>query len=143
MDQTVCLAQNIEQASDDKNVCGAIFLELTAAYHTVWHLGLHLKLLKARACQPMVNFITELLYSRSFVLYTSDRRASRPFRTKKGVAQGYVLASSLYNIYTSDFPETSAKRYMYAGDVALTVSAPHLRKRNLLYITIPLLLTLT
>jgi len=143
VDQTVCLAQNIEQASDDKNVCGAIFLELTAAYHTVWHLGLHLKLLKARACQPMVNFITELLYSRSFVLYTSDRRASRPFRTKKGVAQGYVLASSLYNIYTSDFPETSAKRYMYAGDVALTVSAPHLRKRNLLYITIPLLLTLT
>jgi len=28
------------------------------------------------------------------------------------------------NIYTADFPETSAKRYMYADDVALTVSAP-------------------
>jgi len=58
--------QNIEQAFDDKNVCGAIILDLTAAYDTIWHLGLHL------TCQPMVNFIMELLYSRSFVLYTSD-----------------------------------------------------------------------
>ena len=66
----------------------------------------------------------ELLYSKSFVLYTSDGQASRSFRTKNGVAQGSVLAPCLYNIYTADFPETSAKRYMYADDVALTVSAP-------------------
>jgi len=76
----------------------------------------------------MFNFIMELLYSRSFVLYTSDGQASRPFRTKNGVAQGSVLASCLYNIYAADFPETSAKRYMYADDVALTVSAPTFRE---------------
>jgi len=106
VDQLACLTQNIEQAFDDKNVFGAIFLDLTAAYDTVWHLGLHLKLLKVLACQPMLNFIMELLYSRSFEQYTSDGQASRPFRTKNGVAQGSVLASCLYNIYTADFPET-------------------------------------
>ena len=91
----------------------------------------------------MVNFIMELLYSRSFVLYTSDGQASRPFRTKNGVAQGSVLAPCLCNIYTADFPETLAKRYMYADDVGLTASARHLGKRNLFYHTISLLLTLT
>ena len=50
VDQVASLTQNIEQAFDDKNVCGAIFLDLTAAYDTVWHLGLYLKLLKELAC---------------------------------------------------------------------------------------------
>jgi len=35
VDQVDCLTQNIEQGFDDKNVCGAIFLDLTAAYNTV------------------------------------------------------------------------------------------------------------
>jgi len=131
VDQVACLTQNIEQAYDDKNVGGAIFLDLTAAYDTAWHLGLHLKPLKVLACQPMINFIMELLHSRSFVLYTSDGQASRPFRTKNGVAQGSVLAPCLYNIYTADFPETSAKRSMYVDDVALTASAPTFREAEL------------
>jgi len=41
----------MKQAFEDKNFCGAIFLDLTAAYDTVWHLGLQLKLLKVLACQ--------------------------------------------------------------------------------------------
>jgi len=61
----------------------------------------------------------ELLYWRSFVLYSNDEQTSRPFRTKNGVARGSVLLPCLYNIYTTDFPETSAKRCMYADDVAL------------------------
>jgi len=109
-DQVACLTQNIEQAFEDKNVCRALFLDLTAAYDTVCHLGLQLNFLKVLACQPIVNFIMELLCSRSFVLFTRDRYASRLFRTKSGVAQGSVLVPCLYNIYTSDFPETSAKR---------------------------------
>jgi len=73
----------------------------------------------------------ELLYSRSFVLYTSNRQASRPFRTENGVARGSVLAHCLYNIYTADFPETSAKQYMYTDDVALTGSATTFREAEL------------
>jgi len=65
------------------------------------------------------------------VLYTSDGQANRPFRNKNGVAQGSVLAPCLYNIYRAHFPETSAKRYMYADDVALTVTAPTFREAEL------------
>ena len=45
-------------------------------------------------------------------------------KLKNGVAQGSVLAPTLYNIYTSDFPDTSSNRYIYADDAALAVSAP-------------------
>ena len=65
----------------------------------------------------------ELLYSRSFVLHTSDGQTSKPHRLKNGLAQGSVLAPILYNIYTSDFPATLATRYMYADDEALKASA--------------------
>jgi len=87
------------------------------------YLGLQLKLLKVLACQPMVHrgtFVLKILCS------IHQRWTNKlPFRTKNGVAQGSVLAPCLYNIYTADFPETSAKRYMYADDVALTVSPQH------------------
>jgi len=62
-----------------------------------------------------------MLYNRSFVLFVNGK-ASRPFKLKNGVAQGSILAPTLYNIYTADFPTTSCKRYMYADDVALTCS---------------------
>ena len=48
-----------------------------ATYDTFWHLGLQLKLLKVLACHPMINFNMELLHSRSFVLYTSEKRGTR------------------------------------------------------------------
>ena len=48
-DQVVRLTQNIEEAYNNKNVCGAVFLDLTPAYDTVWHKGLHLKLSKRAA----------------------------------------------------------------------------------------------
>jgi len=142
VDQVACLTQNIEQAFEDKNVCGAIFLDHTAAHDIVWHLGLQLKLLKIRACQSMVSFIVELLYSRSFVLYTSGGQASRPFRTKNGVAQGSVLAPCFNSVYTADFPETLTKRYKYADDVALTILAPMFREAALFRTTSLLTLTI-
>ena len=123
VDQVVRLTQSIEQAFDSKHVTDAVFMDLTAAYATVWHQGLHLKLQRLLSCSHLTDFIMELLYTRSFVLYTSDGQRSRPHRLKNGVAQGSVVAPTLYNIYTSDFPATSAIRYMYADDVALTVSA--------------------
>ena len=128
VDQVARLTQSIEQAFDSKHVTGAVFLDLTAAYDTVWHQGLHLKLQRLISSGHLTDFIMELLYTRSFVLFTSDGQSSRPYRLKNGVAQGSVLAPTLYNIYTSDFPATSATRYMYDDDVALTVSATHVKE---------------
>ena len=122
LDQLIQLTDNIEESHDKGQFTGAIFLDLTAAYDTVWLQGLHLKLQHSISCSKITDLIMCLLYNRSFVLYAGCQM-SKPFRLKNGVAQGSVLAPTLYNIYTSDFPQTSSQRYMYADDVCLTFSS--------------------
>ena len=102
-------------------VTRAVFLDLTAAYDTVWLTGLHLKIQKALSCRKTTDLIMNLFYNRSFVLFAGGE-ASKPYKLKNGVAQGSILAPTLYTIYTSDFPSTSCKRYRYADDVAQTCS---------------------
>ena len=50
-----------------------------------------------------------LFYSRLFVLF-ADGEASKPYNPKNGLVQGSILAPTLHNIYTSDFPSTSSPR---------------------------------
>ena len=47
---------------------------------------------------------------------------------KNGVVKGSVLAPTLHNIYTADFPKTSGNSFMYADDVAITYSASSIAK---------------
>ena len=46
MDQTVLFAQNIEDSFEAKRKAGAVFVDLTTAYDTVWHRGLTCELLR-------------------------------------------------------------------------------------------------
>ena len=46
MDQVTLLTQHIEDSFEHNEKAGVVFLDLTAAYDTVWHRGLHLKLLR-------------------------------------------------------------------------------------------------
>ena len=46
VDQVVLLTQNIEDSFEAKRKAGAVIVDLTAAYDTVWHRGLTCKLLR-------------------------------------------------------------------------------------------------
>ena len=46
MDQVTLLTQDIEDSFQHNEKAGVVFLDLTAAYDTAWHRGLHLKLLR-------------------------------------------------------------------------------------------------
>ena len=105
-----------------------MFIDLTAVYDTVWHQGLRVKLQRMLTSNHLINFIMELLYTTSFTLFTSDGQKSRSFRLKNGVAQGSVLAPTLFNIYPADLPKTSGNCFMYADDVAITYSASSIAK---------------
>ena len=105
-----------------------MFLDLTAAYDTVWHRGLHLKLLRTIPDRHMVRFIMEMLSNRSFVVHTSDGQRSRLRRMKNGVPQGSVLSPMLFNIYISDLPETTSRKYGYADDLAILLRRPSLKE---------------
>ena len=55
VDQFVLLTQNIEDSFEAKNKAGAVFIDLTAAYDTVWHRGLTCKLLRLLLDKHMVG----------------------------------------------------------------------------------------
>ena len=105
VDQVVLLTQNIEDSFEAKKKAGAVFVDLTAAYDTVWHRGLTCKLLRLLPDKHMVKMFTELVRNRSFTLITGDSKQSRLRRLKNGVFQGSVwLPSYLTSIRTICLP---------------------------------------
>ena len=100
VDQVVLLTQNIENSFEAKKKTGAVFINLTAAYDTLWHRGLTCKLLRLFPDKHMIRMIMELVRNRSFTLTTGDSKQSRLCRFKNDVPQGLVLAPLLFNIYT-------------------------------------------
>ena len=61
MNQVVLLTQNTEDSFEAKKKAGAVFVDLTAAYDTVWHRGLTCKLLRLLPDKHMVRMIMELV----------------------------------------------------------------------------------
>ncbi|KAJ3598698.1 hypothetical protein NHX12_002200 [Muraenolepis orangiensis] len=123
-DQVTQLCQDIENSFQDNEKAGVVYLDLTAAYDTVWHRGLHLKLLRTIPDRHMVKFIMETLSNRSFILQTSSGQCSRLRRLKNGVPQGSVLSPMLFNVYIHDLPDTASRKYGYADDLAIMLSRP-------------------
>ena len=117
--QIVKLTDDIEESFEKGKKAGAVLVDLTAAYDTVWHHGLILKLLRTIPDRHLVRFLATLLANRSFLLKTSDGQTSRPRRLRNGVPQGSVLSPLLFNIYISDLPRTASQQYGYADDLAL------------------------
>ena len=119
VDQVILLTQDIEDTYENREKAGAVIVDLTAAYDTVWHRGLTAKLLRLLPDRNMVRCILNLISNRSFVLKTSDGQQSRLRRLNNGVLQGSVLAPLLFNTYIYDLPETTSKKYGYADDLAI------------------------
>ena len=123
VDQVVLLTQNIEDSFEAKKKVSAIFIDLTAAYDTVWHRGLTCKLPRLLPDKHMVKMIMELVRNQSFTLTTDDSKQSRLRCLKNGVPQGSVLAPLLFNIYTYDLPFRIYRKFAYADDLALLHSS--------------------
>ena len=119
------LTQNIEDSFEAKKKAVAVFVNLTAAYDTVWHYGLTCELLRLVPDKHMVRMIMELVRNRSFTLTTSDSKPSRLRRLKSGLPQGSVLASLLFSIqvYIYDLSSITSKKYAYTDDLAILYSS--------------------
>ena len=102
---------------------GAVFVDLTAAYDTVWHRGLTCKLLRLLPDKHMVRMILELIQSRGFTFTTGDSKQSRLRRLRNGIPHGSILASLLFNIYIYDLSCTTSRKYAHANNLALLHSS--------------------
>ena len=74
VDQAVLLTQNIEDSFEAKKKAGAVFVDLTAAYVTLWHRGLTCKLFRLLPDKHTVQTIMELVRNRIFTLTIADSK---------------------------------------------------------------------
>ena len=117
----LALSTYIENGFQRQLKTGAVFLDLTAAYDTVWHTGL---LVKVCRCLPIwfVRLVELLLRNRRFRVHMGDD-TSRWRNQHNGLPQGSVLAPTLFNIYTNDLPSTICRRFVYADDICMAHQA--------------------
>lgn len=121
-DQALALATHIENGFQRKEKSGAVFLDLSSAYDTVWKRGLILKLAKILKCRTTVRLIDNILSNRKFRVSLGGNE-SHYKRLQNGLPQGSVLSPMLFNVYIADFTDTSSRKFMYADDVALVAQA--------------------
>ena len=76
-DQAVLLTQNIEYCFEAKRKADAMFVDMTAAYDTVWHRCLTCKLLRLLPDKHMIQTVIELVQNRSFTLTTGNDKQSK------------------------------------------------------------------
>ena len=111
-----CLTQYMENSFQYNEK--TVFLDLTVAFDTEWHRGLHLKLFSTI---PDMGGFHHGDFGKP-ELRSAQRNRLR--RIKNGVTQGSVLSVMLFNIYISDLPETTSRKYGYADDLAILLRRP-------------------
>src|SRR6195952_2869994 len=118
-DQVLALSTHIEAGFQRKLKTGAAFLDLTSAYDTVWKDGLIHKLYNVIPCKRVVSLVENMLSNRKLRVFVGDKSSKFKY-LNNGLPQGSVLSPLLFNVYTSDLPETTSRKFIYADDLALT-----------------------
>jgi len=119
VDQATLLTQDVEDSFLTKNKVRAVFVDLTAAYDTVWYRGFTCKLLRLLRERHMVHMIMKMVGNRSFTLTTGNGQRSRLRHLKNGVPRGTILSPFLISIYISALPTTIFRKYAYADCLAI------------------------
>ncbi|KAL4153463.1 hypothetical protein QTP88_001296 [Uroleucon formosanum] len=126
-EQVLSMVTHIENGFQSKLKSGAVFIDLTCAYDTVWKRGLLLKLAKILKCKTSIRLIDNMLSDRKFKVHINGKESKYKY-LQNGLPQGSVLSPVLFNVYTSDFVNTTSRKFMYADDVGLVAQADSFEK---------------
>ena len=103
-DQVATLTSFIENGFQQNLKTGAVFLDFTAAYDTVWHTAFFTKVSKSMPYW-FTRLVGLLLRDRRFNVHMGNDTSSwRPQRNS--LPQGSVLTLVLFNLYSKNMPVT-------------------------------------
>ena len=120
-DQTTYLAQEIEDAFQNKNVLFATWIDLQKAFDKVWTDGLLVKTLKCGVGGKMYRWIYYFLQNRKASVLVDGKQYGK-FIFKHGVPQGGVFSPTLFHIYTNDLMDNlprAIKVALYEDDLVM------------------------
>ncbi|KAL4104035.1 hypothetical protein QTP88_019348 [Uroleucon formosanum] len=117
-EQVLALTTYVENSFQNKLKSGAVFLDLSAAYDTVWKRDLLLKLAKNLRYKATLRLLEQILSDRSFKV-NMNGETSRKRILQNGLPQGSVLSPTLFNVYTADIEVTNSRKFIYADDIGL------------------------
>jgi hypothetical protein len=85
-EQVMAFTTHIEAGFQHQLKTGAVFVDLTAAYDTVWRGGLMIKILEAVPCLKLFNLLNNMMSNRYFQVILGDQ-SSRWRRLNNGLPQ--------------------------------------------------------
>ena len=121
LDQVALFTEDIEASFNKKLKAGAVPVTFSAAYDTLYHRGLTLKLLKTIPSKEMIRGIMGMILHRHFHVHI-EKSKSCCQTLLHGVSLGSVIAPALFNLYTYDMLTTVLRKYIYADDIAVMAS---------------------
>ena len=131
-DHIFVLKNTIDNYLQDGKKIYSCFVDFKKAFDNVWRYGLYYKLLNAGVNCDIVKIIKSM-YDKTQLCLKMNGNLSNPILAKKGVKQGCVLSSLLFNLFVNDIPSIFNKDIckpikvgnillsclMYADDIVL------------------------
>ncbi|GFX63918.1 probable RNA-directed DNA polymerase from transposon X-element [Trichonephila clavipes] len=117
--QLLRVVEFIKEGNNNDECTAAVFLDIQKAFDRVWHIGLLFKLITYKIPPPLIFLINSYVSDRSFSVKI-NRTYSQLKRFAQGVAQGSILAPTLFNLYVNDIiKNTNTQLCLYADDTAI------------------------
>ncbi|GFV25525.1 RNA-directed DNA polymerase from mobile element jockey [Trichonephila clavipes] len=124
--QLLRVVEFIKEGNNKDECTAAVFLDIQKAFDRVWHTGLLFKLITYKIPPPLIFLLKSYISDRSFTVKI-NRTYSQFKKINAGVAQGSILAPTLFNLYVNDIiKNTNTQICLYADDTAILS-----RQRNL------------
>ncbi|GFS67468.1 RNA-directed DNA polymerase from mobile element jockey [Trichonephila clavipes] len=117
--QLLRVVEFIKEGNNKDECKAAVFLDIQKAFDRVWHTGLLFKLITYKIPPPLIYLLNSYISDRSFTVKI-NRTFSQLKKINAGVAQGSILAPTLFNLYVNDIIKNSNTIIcMYADDTAI------------------------